>query len=189
MCAGEWEAINFNHVPALAHHRSKKMFMKHQPERYAQYQRDLEEGKAKINTTGLQPHLLVEQYLASSAIPDPTIEAQWRTIIADLKDSGNFGSTLAVVDVSGSMAGIPMVVAITLGMIVSELSAPPFQGRLLTFSEVPEWHNVQGMNLFERVRDVARMKWGMTTNLHKVHTHLAANQVLLYLMPMMIDDC
>jgi hypothetical protein len=122
MCAGEWEAINFNHVPALAHHRTKKQFIKHQPERYAQYQRDLEEGKAKINTTGLQPHLLVEKYLEGTSQQDATIEAQWRTIVQDLRDSGNFGSTLAIVDVSGSMHGIPMVVAITLGLMVSGIS-------------------------------------------------------------------
>jgi hypothetical protein len=53
-----------------------------------------------------------------------------------------------------------------------ELSTPPFRGKLLTFSESPEWHNVKlDDSLWHRVRDVSRMKWGMTTNLHKVYYH------------------
>lgn len=89
----------------------------------------------------MQPHLLVEPYLNSlSPTIDQTIEAQWRTIVwrtvhcllamhshllgglrqvDDLRKEGNFGNTVAIVDVSGSMHGIPMLVAITLGLIVA----------------------------------------------------------------------
>ena len=46
---------------------------------------------------------------------------------------------VSLVDVPGSMGGTPMYVAIALGILVSELSAPAFANRCITFSERPRW--------------------------------------------------
>ena len=112
MCLGEWESINFSAVPAKAHKNLKGAFRKHQEERYGQYLSDLEEGKngAKINSSGLQPHELVKEYLVQHKPEDATSEAQWRALVDELRQTGTFDSCLAVVDVSGSMEGIPMEV-------------------------------------------------------------------------------
>lgn len=55
-----------------------------------------------------------------------------------------------------------------MGLVVSELSAEPFRGRLLTFDAEPTWHTVRGGSLRDRVMDVAGMPWGMNTNIEKV---------------------
>lgn len=112
MCLGEWDSINFSAVPAKAHKNLKGAFRKHQEARYTQYLSDLLEGKngAKINSSGLQPHELVKEYLVQHKPEDATNEAQWRAIVDELRQSGTFESSLAVVDVSGSMEGIPMEV-------------------------------------------------------------------------------
>lgn len=55
-----------------------------------------------------------------------------------------------------------------MGLVVSELSAEPFRGRLLTFDANPVWHTVRGGSLWERVTDVSGMPWGMNTNIEKV---------------------
>jgi Mg-chelatase subunit ChlD len=170
MCDGRWGEINFSAVPSIAHRILKKAFAKHEPERYSAYQESLAQGKAKINTTGLAPHLLVEEYYkqGTSASVDLTIEAQWKSIVDNVRKCGAFSQAVAVVDVSGSMSGIPMMVSITMGIILQELTEPPFKGRLITFQENPQWHQVEGKTLRDMVLDVRNMKWGGSTDISKV---------------------
>ena len=54
----------------------------------------------------------------------------------------NLSKLVALVDVSGSMSGIPMEVAIALGILVSEVTHPDFRNRLLTFETKPSWVNL-----------------------------------------------
>lgn len=86
-------------------------------------------------------------------------------MIAKLAETGNFKRVTAVCDVSGSMSGTPMEVAIALGLVVAELTEPPFRNKLITFSETPKLHTIRGHTLAERVADVSHMEWGMNTNL------------------------
>lgn len=167
MCGGEWESINFSHVPSRAHKLLKKAFAKHQPERYSQYLAALKSGKdpkVKINTATLHPHELVAPYLSHGGL-DETTEAQWTDMLAKLKAKGCFDSALAVCDVSGSMSGEPLQVAVSLGLVISEMTKAPFGGRIITFSSTPAWHIVQGQTLQEKVQCVARAHWEQSTNL------------------------
>ena len=107
---------------------------------------------------------------------DRTIEAQWKDLVAKLAASGNFSRTQAVVDVSGSMQGTPMQVAIALGLIIAELTSEPFKNQLITFHEQPKLHRVTGSSLKERVFNVSQMPWGGSTDflavfkLHQAHS-------------------
>ena len=56
---------------------------------------------------------------------------------AALPTAVDLGKLVALVDVSGSMGGIPMEVAIALGILVSEMAAPTFANRVLTFESSP----------------------------------------------------
>ena len=94
-----------------------------------------------------------------------TAEMQWKAYVAKLQKSGNLASAIAVCDVSGSMNGQPMEVAIALSMLVSELAAEPYKGLLITFSEKPLLHQIKGNSLVERVKDIEDMEWGYNTNL------------------------
>lgn len=75
---------------------------------------------------------------------------------------------LAVVDVSGSMSGLPMVISVALGLVVSKLTSPPFYNKCITFSESPEWHQINGESLKDMIHDVKNMRWGANTDLLKV---------------------
>ena len=66
------------------------------------------------------------------AIPPPLAAFEWA-----LPKHVNLGKLVALVDVSGSMSGTPMEAAIALGILVSELAAPTFRDRVLTFESVP----------------------------------------------------
>jgi hypothetical protein len=174
MCAGEWNRIEFSHVSSKCHLKSKKAFAKHCDGRYESYLSELKAGTAKINTAGLHPHELVNQYMSNKVEGggvDETVEAQWRTLVGKLKQAGSFSSALAVVDVSGSMSGIPMMVAITLGLIVADMTTGPFHNRLITFDANPNWHVVEeDSTLRDKVTAAQAMRWGCNTDMLKVFT-------------------
>ena len=158
-----WEEIKFSHVPATAMKKQKKAFEKHLPVEFRSYLADVMAGKAKMNSKGVQAHELIRPFMHNCPA-DPAIEAQWMSMIARLAAAGLFKDAVAVSDVSGSMAGVPMEVSVALGLVVSELTAPPFKNRVITFSEVPSWHNVVGSTLRERVNSLSKAHWGGSTN-------------------------
>jgi len=60
-----------------------------------------------------------------------------------------------------------MDVAISLGLYLSERNRGIFKDQFVTFSETPEMYELKG-NLQQRVQQLKRSKWGMSTNLEKV---------------------
>ena len=159
----EWDQIKFDHVPSVAMKKQKKAFERHLPEKFRSYLAAVMAGKAKMNSKGVQPHELVRTYMHSYH-DDPAVNAQWSALISRLKTAGLFKDAMAVCDVSGSMSGVPMEVSIALGLVVSELTAEPFHGKVITFSEVPQWHTVVGSTLREKVHSLSRAHWAMNTD-------------------------
>lgn len=88
------------------------------------------------------------------------------TALADaLPKHVDLGKMVALVDVSGSMSGQPMEVAIALGLLVSELAAGPFSDRVLTFESKPSWVDLSGScSLAEKVAKVESAGWGGSTD-------------------------
>lgn len=167
MCSGDWEGIVFNHVPSVAAARYQKAFLKHQPERYGQYKKDLEDGKAKVNATAVYPYDVVK----SLNNGDETVaNAQWKALPNYME--GNSENILAVVDVSGSMrcpaGGNNSItckdVAISLGMYIAERSRGVFQDHFISFSGRPSFHKISG-NLKQRYMQVDRSGEDMNTNI------------------------
>ena len=67
--------------------------------------------------------------------------AQLKDIIEDVKKNGKLmnENISVMVDVSGSMNGIPMNVAIGLGLIISQLNNDIFGQKVMTFTSDPTW--------------------------------------------------
>lgn len=156
---GRWNEIKFEKVPATAMMKQKSAFIRHCPESYNNYLLNVKAGKAKMNSKGIQPHDLVKN------AADPGSDAQWVALVDRLKKDGVFKNCVALCDVSGSMSGIPMLVSISMGILLSSLNEGRFKNRILTFSEVTEWHTITGDLLHEKVDSVSQSKWGYTTNL------------------------
>ncbi|OWM73403.1 hypothetical protein CDL15_Pgr026502 [Punica granatum] len=96
-------------------------------------------------------------------------ELQWKRMVDDLLKSGKLENCVAVCDVSGSMYGIPMEVSVALGILVSELSKEPWKGKVITFSESPQLHLIEGDDLAAKSRFVRHMEeWGYNTDFQKV---------------------
>ena len=101
----------------------------------------------------------------------------------------DLGNIVPLVDVSGSMSGTPMEVAIALGILVSEITSPSYANRCLTFSERPEWVEIDpSMPLEEKVHLVQSAPWGMSTNFEQACEHILKVAVEAKLQPEDIPD-
>jgi len=122
-------------------------------------------SKASVKAKNLMPHELVREFMRHGASSDLTLEAQWKSLVHSLKELGNLGNMIALSDVSGSMSGTPMEVSIAMGILLSELAAPAFRDRFITFETDPKWHKLPtGGSLKEKVASALRAAWGGTTN-------------------------
>jgi len=157
-------------------------FFHHDPDGFQAYLISVEQGKKTISGATLLPHELVAQAVALQSESESgldrngnankypalvqfrkdlaktqqrVIEAQWKTLIESLRDSGRIENALAVCDVSGSMGSLycghqigrrrrrrdvqPVVPAIALSLVLASLAKPPFNGGFITFSSRPEY--------------------------------------------------
>ena len=140
----------------------------------------LASAEGKVCGKVLQPHELVQQLMCNSSISSvesSVYDAQWAKIkegvlegIAKLMSQPdstliNLGKLVPLVDVSGSMEGIPMIVAIALGILVSELSIPTFRNRFITFETKPTWVSLEGLtSLRDKVVKTMTASCDLSTN-------------------------
>lgn len=167
MCSMDWSGIKFDTVPSVAMKLYRKAFEKHEEMRFKKYLEDVKSGKAKINASQVFPHQLVKHYMKGGTY-DEVIELQWKEIVRTARNA--FSKTglnaFPLVDVSGSMSGEPMEVAIALGLLLSEIATAPWVGAMLTFQERPDIFRVDtSLSLKEKVEKIKRAPWGGNTNL------------------------
>jgi hypothetical protein len=177
-------------------------FYTHDPEGFEQYLAAVEGGKKKISGATLMPHELVHQAIESSPEVDGpvgmakkrstaelkrkmqirVVEAQWKTMIERLRESGSLDNSIAICDVSGSMGWLgyhrnnrvqPIYPAISLSLVLAQLAKPPFNNAFITFSSKPKFHQLDpSQGLAETVHNMSRADWEMNTDLNAVFLKL-----------------
>lgn len=194
MCAREWNAINFNHVPSVAMSRYMTAFHRNAPEAFSAYREALkrDDGTAKVNASAVYPYDVVkmaggvqasynyyDSYWGNMGYERNPYGRREENIVAQrmweaLPDYMNGQAVLPIVDVSGSMTATVagksditcLDVAASLGLYCSERSKnEAFKNLVLTFSEKPTFFQLRG-TLAQRLDQVQTMNWGMNTNLH-----------------------
>mmetsp|Transcript_30232 Transcript_30232/g.50573 ORF Transcript_30232/g.50573 Transcript_30232/m.50573 type:complete len:629 (+) Transcript_30232:70-1956(+) len=95
----------------------------------------------------------------------------------------NVGKLVPLSDVSSSMDGIPMLVSIALGILVSEVNHPAFRDRVLTFDTNPSWVNLgDKTNIAQKVDVLRKAPWGGSTDITKAF-RLICNVVQEHRLP------
>jgi hypothetical protein len=90
------------------------------------------------------------------------LNSQWRD---NSSQNSVLGKMIAMVDVSGSMEGTPMDVAIALGIRIAEKSI--LGKRVMTFSAKPTWINLEPYpDFISQVQVIKNAEWGMNTNFY-----------------------
>jgi hypothetical protein len=172
MCAKEWDAITYPHVPSVAMNKYRKAFLKNDEGRFNEYISLVLEGKEEIKAGVLFPHQLYEAYLRGE--DKKAVEAQWNNLIDYMADSNE--RIIPVCDISGSMTGMPMNVSVSLGVYISERNKSIFKDAFITFSASPSMQYLKG-SLYERIRQLQSAEWGMNTNLEAVYRLILSKAV------------
>jgi Mg-chelatase subunit ChlD len=101
----------------------------------------------------------------------------------------DLGRIVPLVDVSGSMSGRPMEVAIALGILVSELTAPAFAHRVLTFESTPRWVELDPeAGVIAKTNVLQHAPWGGSTNFAAACKQILDAAVTAKLKPDEIPD-
>jgi len=176
MCAREWDKINFEHVPALAHSRYKKAFFRNCGDYYKNYVEKLKKNEVKINAAVVYPYDVIktisdmyENYDNKiSEIEKNVIIAQWNSLPNYVENA----KILPMVDVSRSMDTIvagsnttALKVAVSLGLYFADKNEGAFKDIFLTFSTAPVLLKLKG-NIIDKLYQMTDSTWHTSTNLH-----------------------
>ena len=163
MSAQQWNKIIYPTVPSRAMMLYRKAFGRHDVERFAEYLNSVRSGEAKINSATLYPYDIVEKILYNKE-DSKVLEAQWDALPDYV---GKDVNAVVMADVSGSMHGRPMATSIGLAMYFAERNKGAYHNLFMTFSSEPEFVEIKGKNITEKIRFIHKAKWGMSTNLEK----------------------
>ncbi|KAF9619370.1 hypothetical protein IFM89_006557 [Coptis chinensis] len=150
MSSKRWNVLPYSRVPSVAMTHYKKHFLKHDEVRFNEFLGKVEKGEAKIAAGALLPHEIIKSLTDGEQDAGQVAELQWKRMVSDLSEKGKLKNCIAVCDVSGSMDGTPMEVCVALGLLLSELSEHPWNGKVITFSAKPQLHKIEGNDLHSK---------------------------------------
>lgn len=182
MSQNRWEEIDFEKLPSRAAMIYSDAFYEHVEKNYTEYLTKLAAGDAKANAGALFPVDITRQIWEKYAsdfgglvdlhqVSKKDIiltDALWKALPNYFEEAGIEETGICVVDTSGSMNGIPIQVAISLGMYCADKCKGPFKDHFITFSHRPELQEIKGANLYEKVRNLSHAYWDMDTNIEAV---------------------
>jgi hypothetical protein len=217
-CTHNWSSINFDNVTSISLSKQKKAFLNVKKNGEIRYPENVDRIECSENFNfHIQKVVkgLTEMKGKRVGMADFTKQAiellkldnrsrtetmllnsQWRD---NSSQNGALGKMIAMVDVSASMEGDPMNVAIALGIRIAEKSV--LGKRIMTFSSKPTWINLEGHDDFvAQVGIIKNAEWGMNTNfyaaldlildaiiLNKMEPDDVQDMVLIILSDMQID--
>lgn len=168
MSQNRWDQIAFDKLPSRAGLLYKKAFMRREEtrERYAEF---MNSDKTKVNAGTLNPVDIAHQ-IFNTWNPSYVERKAWDKYWNNLPDyyNGREEPGIAVVDVSGSMTGVPMDAAVSLGAYVAERGKGPFQNHFITFSDNPALVEFSGIDLYDKFTKAREADWGGSTNVEAV---------------------
>jgi hypothetical protein len=132
----------------------------------------LSTGKKKAHGANVvMPHELVVKALNCYTSQDELAinQGQWDSIREETLKLGGLGKSLPMCDFSGSMNGLPKLISLALGILVSEINHKSFKDHILTFDSDPKWHSFSGKNTLKDKLDSINddLGQGTSTNFFK----------------------
>jgi len=175
MSNNDWEDIDYSSVPSRAQMIYNNAFERHDPEGYHQYIENVKSGEDKINASTLYPYDLVRKVIGDgwghsvSESERNVLNEQWKALPDYINDKNE--NSICVVDTSGSMMssdGLPLHIALSLGLYMAERNSGPFKDRFITFSASPDLVKVEGSDFVQKIKNMKRAHWDMNTDIEAV---------------------
>ena len=158
MSTQQWSDIKYSSVPGAALRRYSSSFDKRDGQRFVDWKND-KTTKASVSAT--YPH----QVLACG--DEVLAQKMWDNLPDLLVDSKE--TILPMIDTSGSMFGMPLTIALGLGVYLAQRNKSDFQDMFLSFSEEPELIKLQGSSISDIMSNVNGAHWGMNTDFEKAY--------------------
>ena len=190
MTQNQWSEIEYDKLPSKAGLQYRNAFYRHDQDRYEEFMMPKDEQGVKVNAGTLYPYEIVKKvpfdhWSESSMYIDDIERATLNNYWKNIPDYINGDSTdaLAVIDVSGSMCGTPMEVAVSLGLYVAERNKGKFKNHFITFHSVPELIELDENDDFcSKVQKIKEAEWGGSTDLEATFD-LILNTAINYNLP------
>ncbi len=163
MSAGRWDEIKYSEVPSRAMMIYRKAFVRHDAQRFNTFINRAAAGEEKINSAALYPYDIVHKICMGES--SDVLEAQWRQLPNYIGQDIN---AIVMADVSGSMTacgGIPLSTSIGLAIYFAERNTGAYHNLFMTFSADPQIVELKGETLQQKILQVQKSNWGMSTNL------------------------
>jgi hypothetical protein len=206
---GDWAGVDYDRMPSRCRLLyGERVFAKHDKERYRAFLDEAQKqhepvGKVKsVKVGALLPHEVTERAwkawfklhtagesdeLDDAQMLNQEANLQWRGIVDACKHAARkgegIGCCVPVCDVSGSMAGEPMEVAIALSLLLAEVNGVEtgWHGKIVTFHCEPELVTVfEGdghHDIGELVHRTRMVGWGGSTDIECTFDLFLANAI------------
>lgn len=153
MSHNQWSEIDYEAVPSKAGLLYRNAFMKHDCARYMEV---MNSDKVKVNAGTLYPYDVIHKALdyecRHNVNQEKVVNKYWENL-TNYFDGKNLNA-MCMIDTSGSMAGRPMEVAISLGIYCAERMGGPFANHFLSFSSTPQLVEVVGNGIVEKANNI-----------------------------------
>jgi hypothetical protein len=132
----------------------------------------MSKGEKKAHGANVvMPHELVVKALAYGTSKDELAinQGQWDSIRDETLKLGGLGKCVPMCDFSGSMNGLPKLISLALGILVSEINHSAFKDHILTFDAEPKWHSFSGKGTLKEKLDSIKgnLGQGLNTDFYK----------------------
>jgi len=184
MSAGKWADIEFDKIPSKAGLIYKNAFARHDVERMkvnpqvVSYEAFAKDENTTVNAKALYPYEVVQKAIdamggfsywgrSKDVALDDTNRLMVNKYWANLKDyfDGATLNALPVIDTSGSMWGLPIHVAISLGLYCAERNRGPFADHYISFSSRPQLIRTEGVDFCDKVKRIYETNLCENTNI------------------------
>lgn len=173
MSENRWDEIVFDKIPSKAGLVYRNAFARHDINKA--YEKFAHSDKA-VNAGTLYPYECVREALKitswGGSLPD-LMDTQRLMVNKYWKSQTDYfdGATLnglCVVDTSGSMTGLPIQVAISLGLYCAERAKGPFANHYISFASRPQLIKTEGVDFCDKVARIWKTNLIDNTNLERV---------------------
>lgn len=169
MSENRWEEIEFDKIPSKAGLIYRNAFARRDilAKRYEAFAKNKD---TTVNAEVLNPVDIAHRAFTNYGRIDDTERLMLQKYWDNLKDyyNGREENGIAVVDVSGSMTGVPMEAAVSMGAYIAERGHGPFANHFITFSQHPELVKFEGVDIVDKFNRCRKADWGYNTNIEAV---------------------
>lgn len=170
MSSGKWDQIEIAKIPSRCLSKVRKALERHLPEKMEEFKRMAEADITIVKHKSLYPHELLRKVMES----DEVSTLQWKAKEAEITSKERKNSFFPLIDTSGSMSGLPMDIAVSLGVMISRTQADPcLRGLFCSFEETPHFVSLNPRDTIARqLKTAMGTPWGGTTNLESAMQQL-----------------